>query len=153
MVESATEAARPARKRVRRPQVSVQKAATDSLFKGLDRFGLAPILLLGLAYIGHTQVVVPLANAYAKVVQQVGDNNALLRTAVEKNDAEDGRRVEMITTAIATIRGIAEENRVLNNRILEGIANADAARRQVHAETRSVLERVEQLLQEDQHEP
>jgi hypothetical protein len=101
---------------------------------------------LALAYVGHSQVVVPLANAYAKVVQQVGDNNALLKTAVEKNDAEDGKRVEMITTAISTIRQIAEENRVLNNRILEGIANADAARRQVHAETRAVLERVELLL-------
>jgi len=147
MVESATEAARPARRRTtRRPAASVQKQASESIYRAWDRFGIAPVLLLGLAWFGHREVVVPLATAYSEMVNRVSENNTLLKTAVEKNDEEDGRRVEMITAAIATIRQIAEENRTLNNRILEGIANADAARRQVHAETRAVLERVEQLM-------
>ena len=146
MVESITEASRPARRKPRRPPASVQKQATDSLFKGLDRFGLAPILLLGLAYIGHTQVVQPIAAAYAKMVADVGENNRLLKESVERNNAEDGQRVAAISAAQALNKALAEENRALNTRILEAIGNADTTRRQIHAETRAVLERVERLL-------
>lgn len=147
MVESNLESSRPAKRRpARRPPASIRKQATDTLYRGLDRFGLAPVLLLGLAYIGHTQVVQPIAAAYANMVQKVGENNELLKAAVEKNNAEDAERVAAITAAQALNRQLAEENRALNTKILEGIANADAARRQVHAETRAVLERVERML-------
>ena len=121
MVESNTEAARPARRRSYRRSDSVQKAATDSLFKGLDRFGLAPVLLLGLAYIGHTQVVVPLATAYANVVAKVGENNEMLRKAIETNDKEDGERVAVIAAAQAILKELAETNRGLNEKILQSL--------------------------------
>jgi hypothetical protein len=147
MVESITEASRPAKRRSYRRPESVQKAATDSLFKGLDRFGLAPILLLGLAYIGHTQVVQPIAAAYAKMVADVAENNKLLKEAVENNNDEDTERVAAITAAQALNKSLAEENKALNTRILEAISNADAARRQIHSETRVLLERVERLIQ------
>jgi hypothetical protein len=147
MVESNTEAARPARRRspARRP-ASVQKAATDSLFKGLDRFGLAPIMLLGLAYVGHTQVIQPIAAAYANMVAKVAENNELLKAAVERNNAEDTERVADITAAQALNKQLAEENRALNTKILEAITNADTARKQIHSDTQAVLDRVEKLL-------
>ena len=147
VVESITEASRPARRKpTRRPPASVQKQATDSLFKGLDRFGLAPILLMGLAYVGHTQVVQPIAAAYANMVAKVGENNELLKSAVEKNNAEDTERVAAISAAQALNKALAEENRALNTRILEAITNADAARKQIHSDTQAVLDRVEKLL-------
>ena len=147
VVESITEASRPARRKpTRRPPASVQKQATDSLFKGLDRFGLAPILLMGLAYVGHTQVVQPIAAAYANMVAKVAENNELLKTAVERNNAEDSERVAAITAAQALNKALAEENRALNTRILEAIAKADEERRTIHQDTRTVLERVEKLI-------
>lgn len=113
------DAARPPRKRKTIPvAVQAQKQATESLFKGLDRFGLAPILLIGLAYIGHTQVIVPIANAYAKMVEAVAENNRLLREAIDKNNKEDGERVLLISKAEDEIRKLSEENRELNQQIL-----------------------------------
>ena len=147
MTDIPADAARPARRRTaRRPPASAQKQATDSLFKGLDRFGLAPILLLGLAYVGHTQVIQPIAAAYANMVQKVAENNELLKTAVERNNAEDTERVAAITAAQALNKALAEENRAINTKILEAISNADTTRRQIHAETQSLLQRVEKLL-------
>jgi hypothetical protein len=147
VVESITEASRPARRKTtRRQPASIQKQATDSLFKGLDRFGLAPILLLGLAYVGHTQVIQPIAAAYASMVAKVGENNELLKTAVERNNAEDAERVAAISAAQALNQSLAEANRALNTKILEATAAASEDRRKIHAETREVLERVERLL-------
>ena len=146
MVESITEASRPARRKPRRPAASVQKQATDSLYRGLDRFGLAPVLLLGLAYIGHTQVVQPIAAAYASMVAKVAENNELLKTAVERNNAEDAERVKAISAAQALNQQLAEANRELNTKILDATAAATEDRRKIHAETRAVLERVERLL-------
>jgi formiminotetrahydrofolate cyclodeaminase len=113
----------------------------------LDRFGLAPVLLLGLAWIGHREVVVPIAKAYAKMVADVDENNKLLKESVERNNQEDSVRVQSISAAQALNKSLAEENKALNTKILEAISNADAARRQIHAETRVLLERVERLIQ------
>jgi hypothetical protein len=123
------DAARPARRRrpPTRAQATVQKQATDSLFKGLDRFGLAPVLLIGLAYIGHTQVVQPIAAAYAHMVETVAENNRLLKEAVEQNSREDAERVLAISAAQAANRALAEENRALNNRILEVLDRMERA--------------------------
>lgn len=112
------DAARPARRRKARPASSIQRQATDSLFKGLDRFGLAPVLLLALGYFGHTQVVQPIAAAYARMVSDVAENNRLLKQAVEDNNRDDGQRVAVITEAQQLNRKLAEENRELNARIL-----------------------------------
>ena len=125
MVEGNVDAARPKARRPRRASASVQKQATDTIFKGLDRFGLAPIMLLGLAYIGHTQVVQPIATAYANMVAKVAENNELLKQAVEKNNAEDTERVAAISAAQALNKALAEENRALNNRILEAIKDLE----------------------------
>jgi hypothetical protein len=124
-----------------------QKTATESLYRGLDRFGLAPILLIFGAYIGHTQVVQPIAAAYSKMVAQVGDTNDMLRKAVEQNNREDSERVVAITTAQEMNRRLLEENRALNNKILENIDAADKARREIHGETKAVLERVLRALE------
>lgn len=142
MVESTTEAARPANRRNRRPTATAQKQATDTLFKGLDRFGLAPILLIIGAYIVQTQVVQPIASAYTKMVAQVGDTNDMLRKAVEENNKEDTERVATISMAQELNRRLAEENRALNTKILEAIDAADKSRREIHGETQAVLERV-----------
>ena len=147
MVESLTEASRPARRK-RSPSrpASVQKQATDSLFKGLDRFGLAPILLLAGAYVVQTSVIQPIAKSYSSMVDKVGDTNAMLREAVERNNKEDAERVAAISAAQALNQQLAETNKELNNRILEAISKADAARTQIHSETRAILDRVEKLL-------
>jgi hypothetical protein len=141
MVEGNLEASRPKARRPRQP-ASAQKQAADTLYRGLDRFGLAPILLLALAYLGHTQVVQPIASAYMRMVAQVGDTNEMMRKAVEENNREDMERVAAISAAQALNQQLAEENRALNTRILEALATADAARREIHDETREVLERV-----------
>ena len=149
MVESNTEAARPARRRsTRRAPASMQKQATDSLFKGLDRFGLAPILLLAGAYVVQTSVIQPIAKSYSTMVDKVGDTNTMLRDAVERNNKEDSERVAAISAAQALNQAIANENRALNERILAATGEAAAERRKIHDETRIVLERVERLLQE-----
>jgi predicted P-loop ATPase len=103
-------------------------------------------LLLGLAYIGHTQVVVPLAKAYSDVITKVGENNELLRNSVERNNQEDSERVAAITAAQTLNQNIANENKALNERILAAIAAANEERRAIHQDTRTVLERVEKLL-------
>ena len=103
----------------------MQRQATDSLFKGLDRFGLAPVLLLGLAYIGHTQVVQPIAAAYASMVKTVAENNALLKSAVEKNNAEDSERVAAITAMQEMNKQLAQDNKALNGQILEAIGRVE----------------------------
>jgi hypothetical protein len=126
----------------------VQKQATDSLFKGLDRFGLAPILLLAGAYVVQTSVIQPIAKSYSTMVDKVGDTNAMLRDAVERNNKEDSERVAAISAAQALNQAIANENRALNERILAATGEAAAERRKIHDETRIVLERVERLLQE-----
>lgn len=142
-----TDAARPARRRRAPPRRStLQRQATESLFKGLDRFGLAPVLLLGLAYVGHTQVVVPIATAYANMVATVADTNKMLRQAIEQNNREDAERVAAISAAQVANRELAEANRELNQSILAAIARADEERRSIHAATKTVLERVEARL-------
>ena len=114
--------------------------------KALDRFGLAPILLLGLAYVGHTQVIQPIAAAYANMVQKVGENNELLRNAVDSNNKEDEVRVKAISAAQALNQQLAEANKELNQKILDATATAAEERRKIHAETQALLERVEKLL-------
>lgn len=142
MVDSNLEASRPKSRRARRQPASVQKQATDTIFKGLDRFGLAPILLLGLAYIGHTQVVQPIAAAYAKMVTQVGDTNRMLKESLDLNNKEDAERVAAISAAQALNQKLAEENRALNTQILNAIDDANEDRRKIHGETREILDRV-----------
>ena len=127
MTDGNLDAARPARRRRPPTRATVQKQATDSLFKGLDRFGLAPILLIGLAYIGHTQVVQPIAAAYAHMVETVAENNRLLKEAIEQNNREDAQRVQAISAAQAANKVLAEENRALNNRILEVLDRVERA--------------------------
>ena len=149
VTDTPTDIARPARRRTRAPtraQASVQKQATDTAMKALDRFGLAPILLLGLAYVGHTQVIQPIAAAYANMVQKVGENNELLRNAVDSNNKEDEVRVKAISAAQALNQQLAEANKELNQKILDATATAAEERRKIHAETQALLERVEKLL-------
>lgn len=128
----ARDSARPAgRKRPAKPAAATARVvapprSTETLFSGLDRFGLAPILLLALAYLGHTQVVVPIAVAYAKMVDTVGDTNRLLRESIEKNNREDGERVATIAVAQAENRRLSEENRELNARILSRLDELQA---------------------------
>lgn len=93
-----TDAARPARRRSRRNAAA--RRTTDSLYRGLDRFGLAPVLLIGFAYIVHTQVVMPIADSYAKMVQSVAEANKLLAAASEE------------------IRTLSQGNQSLNTKIL-----------------------------------
>jgi formiminotetrahydrofolate cyclodeaminase len=120
----------------------MQKQATDSLFKGLDRFGLAPVLLLGLAYVGHTTVVQPIAKSYSAMVDKVTETNAIIKDEITKNNLEDTQRVAAISAAQTLNQQLAEENRALNTRIIEALATADTARKDIHSETREVLERV-----------
>lgn len=117
MTNTPSDIARPARRR-KKTSASVQKQATDSLYKGLDRFGLAPILLIALAYVGHTQVIVPIASAYAEMVRTVGDTNQMIRHAIDQNNAEDGKRVALLAQAEADIKRVTDENRELNQKIL-----------------------------------
>ena len=148
MVDSLTEASRPARRKpaTRRPPASIQKQATDSLYRGLDRFGLAPVMLLGLAYVTYTSVVQPIAHSYSAMVDKVGETNAIIKDEITKNNLEDTQRVAAISAAQTLNQQLAEENRALNTKILEAIGKADEERRKIHAETREVLERVERLL-------
>jgi hypothetical protein len=147
MVDSLTEASRPARRKTaRRPPASIQKQATDSLYRGLDRFGLAPVMLMGLAYVTYTSVLQPIAHSYSAMVDKVGETNAIIKDEITKNNLEDTQRVAAISAAQTLNQQLAEENRALNTRILEAISKADAARTQIHTETQALLERVERLL-------
>jgi hypothetical protein len=148
MVESSLEASRPKARRPRQP-ATPQKQATDTLFKGLDRFGLAPILLMALAYLGHTQVVQPIATAYMKMVAQVGDTNEMLRKEIETNNRDDMERVAAISAAQSLNQQLAETNRELNTQILQALAAANEERRKIHGETQAVLERVVRVLDKD----
>jgi len=101
---------------------------TDTVFKGLDRFGLAPILLIGLAYIGHREVVVPIAAAYTRMVSDVDENNRLLKQSLDENMRDDAVAVAAITEAQRVNRELSEgnrklseENRELNTRILDAL--------------------------------
>ena len=148
MVDSNLEASRP---KARRPRQSStpQKQATDTLFKGLDRFGLAPILLIALAYLGHTQIVQPIATAYMKMVAQVGDTNEMLRREIEKNNLDDMERVAAISAAQSLNQKLAETNRELNLQIIQALSAANEERRKIHGETQAVLERVVRVLDKD----
>lgn len=116
MTKSRIDAARPGRRSgSRRPPETVE----PSLFHWLDRFGLAPVLLLGLAYVVHTQVVAPIAGAYVRMVEAVGDTNRLIRESIEEKNAEGIARVALLKEAQEANRRVAEENRELNTRILE----------------------------------
>ena len=150
MSDIPADAARPARRArpraTTRVQATIQKQATEQLLKGVDRLGIAPVLLLGLAYVTYSSVLQPLAKSYSATVEKVGETNALLRDAVERNNKEDGERVAAISAAQALNQAIANENRSLNERILAATGEAAAERRKIHEETRAVLERVEKLL-------
>ena len=150
MTDTPSDIARPARRSrpraTTRVQASVQRQAADQLYRGLDRFGIAPVLLLGLAYVTYTSVLQPIAKSYSAMVDKVADTNAMLREAVEKNSREDGERVAQISAAQALNQQLAETNKELNNRILEAISKADASRTQIHSETQAILDRVEKLL-------
>lgn len=76
------------------------------------------MLLLGLAYFGHTQILVPLAAAYSSVISKVGENNEMLRKAIDQNNKEYGERVALLAKAEAEIKQVSEENRELNQKIL-----------------------------------
>ena len=147
MAESNPDASRPARRRPRRQSAKAQKDATDTLYKGLDRFGLAPVLLLAIAYFGHTQVIQPIASAYAKMVDEVGSTNRLLKESIDKNNQEDAERVAAIREAQELNRRLAEENRALNTKIIEAINSAATDRRSIHDETQAVIERVLRVLE------
>ena len=150
MTDTPSDIARPARRSrpraTTRVQASIQKQATDQVFKGIDRLGLAPIMLLGLAYVTYSSVLQPLAKSYSSVVEKVGQTNDLLREAVELNNKEDAERVLQISAAQALNQKLAEDNKALNERILAATSEAAAERRKIHDETRVVLERVEKLL-------
>jgi hypothetical protein len=106
MVESITEASRPARRRTRRPPASVQKQASDTIFKGIDRLGLAPVMLLVGGWWAASKVLEPLITEYRDAIRAISETNRLLKDEVTQNDAEDNRRVELIT-------GLQGENRAL----------------------------------------
>jgi hypothetical protein len=97
MVDSNLEASRPKARRPRKA-ASVQQQATETLFKGLDRFGLAPILLLVAGWWAATKVLEPLFTEYREAIKSISETNRLLKDEVASNDAEDGLRVEAITT-------------------------------------------------------
>jgi len=84
----------------------VQKQATDTIFKGLDRFGLAPVVLLVGGWWAASKVLEPLMAEYREAVRAIAETNKLLKEEITSNDAEDGRRVEAITN-------LQNENRAL----------------------------------------
>ena len=107
MTEGNTEAARPSRRRPRqRAGQTLQRQATDSLFKGLDRFGLAPVLLLVGCWWAASKVLEPLVTEYRQAIRDIDETNKLLKEEIGRNNAEDGQRVEAITN-------LQNENRAL----------------------------------------
>jgi len=84
----------------------VQRQATDQLMRGLDRFGLAPVVLLVGGWWAASKVPEPLMAEYREAVRAIAETNKLLKEEITSNDAEDGRRVEAITN-------LQNENRAL----------------------------------------
>ena len=150
MTDTPSDIARPAkRSRPRattRVQASVQRQAADQLYRGLDRFGIAPVLLLGLAYVTYTSVLQPIAKSYSLMIERVSETNSIIKDEITKNNLEDTQRVAAITAAQTLNQQLAEANRELNNKILDATAAATEDRRKIHAETQALLERVEKLL-------
>ena len=106
MTEGNLDAARPKPRARRKAPASVQRQATDTIFKGLDRFGLAPVVLLVGGWWAASKVLEPLMAEYREAVRAIAETNKLLKDEITSNDAEDGRRVEAITN-------LQNENRAL----------------------------------------
>ena len=107
MTDTPTDIARPAKRRTtRRAPASVQKQTTDSLFKGLDRFGLAPVLLLVGGWWAASKVLEPLVTEYREAIRDIDETNKLLKEEISRNNTEDGQRVQAITN-------LQNENRAL----------------------------------------
>ena len=107
---------RPAR---RRQPASVQKQATDTIFKGIDRLGLAPVMLLVGGWWAASKVLEPMIAEYREAIRDIDETNKLLKEEIGNNNAEDGQRVEAITN-------LQNENRALLLAIqkqLEGMAS------------------------------
>ena len=120
MVESNLEAARPKPSR-RRPSTATtaKRTATDTIFKGLDRFGLAPVLVLLVGWWAASKVLEPLLAEYRDAVRAISETNKLLKDEVASNDVEDCRRVEAITK-------LQNENRALLVTIQEQLKTIEA---------------------------
>ena len=106
MVEGNVDAARPKARRPRKASASVQKQATDSAYRALDRFGLAPVVLLVGGWWAASKVLEPMLSEYREAIRTISETNRLLKDEITQNDAEDGRRVEAITN-------LQNENRAL----------------------------------------
>ena len=119
MTDTPTDIARPAKRRTtRRPPASVQKQATDTIFKGIDRLGLAPVMLLVGGWWAASKVLEPMITEYREAIRDIDETNKLLKEEISRNNDQDGQRVEAITN-------LQNENRALLLAIqkqLEGMA-------------------------------
>lgn len=103
MVESNLEAARPRRRPARQPAMP---ATTDTIYKGLDRFGLAPIIVLVGGWWISQSVLAPLIQEYREAIRDIDETNELLKDEIARNNREDDQRVEKITGAMLELRAM-----------------------------------------------
>lgn len=127
-----TDPARPKSAAQRRPKKQASGemlTASGFIIDVLERHGVSTILLLGLAYVAHTELITPIAAAYKKTVEQVGANAEIIKEGLERESRLDDERVRQLTKAqdslgaiMRDIERVADENRTLNRLILDGLA-------------------------------
>ena len=69
----------------------------------VERLGLSTVLLLGAVYFGYQSIIRPIADSYQKMVADVAETNKLLQEEIKNNDKEDGERVQLITSQMASL--------------------------------------------------
>lgn len=113
--------ARPAKRRrtaPRRVPGYANQGYIGQLSGLFDRFGLAPVLLVVLAWFVSFKVLIPIVDSYKQALQHIDQNNALLKNSLDANQLEDTKRVVEISAAQSANRDLLEENKMLNQKIL-----------------------------------
>ena len=87
------------------------QGSTDALYRGLERFGLAPFLLLALSWFVYRDLLHPLAESYRHLVDTTAENSKLIREEIQKSNEVDAERVVFFKQRGEETQAILTENR------------------------------------------
>ena len=88
-----------------------QGSSTEVLYRGLERVGLAPLLLVALSYFVYRDLLHPLAESYRKLVDTTAENSQLIREEIQKGNQVDAERVLFFKARGEETQAILTENR------------------------------------------
>ena len=79
-----------------------------SLSNAVERLGISTFLLLFVFYFGFTAIVEPIAESYRTMVASVAKTNSLIRDEIQRDDANDEKRLEIATMKLDRIIDLLE---------------------------------------------